>query len=95
VFLARGPGLRKGLRLGEISILDVAPTVLHSLGSPVPRELEGAVPWEAYDAVARSKGASAEMARPREEVLAGAARPTLSQEDEKRLAAHLRALGYI
>jgi predicted AlkP superfamily phosphohydrolase/phosphomutase len=94
VFLARGPGLRKGLRLGEISILDVAPTVLHALGVPVPRDLEGAVPWEAFNEAARSKGASAEKARPREEV-AAAARPTLSKEDEKRLAAHLRALGYI
>ena len=37
VFLAPGPGIRAGAELDELSILDVAPTLLYSLDVPIPR----------------------------------------------------------
>jgi len=52
VFLARGPGLRRGEALEALSILDVAPLVLHSLGLPIPVSMEGAVPSAAFEAAA-------------------------------------------
>ena len=35
----------------ELSILDIAPTVLYSLGLPLPEELQGRVPVEIYQDV--------------------------------------------
>jgi hypothetical protein len=43
VFMARGPGIRRGLSLPALSITDGAPTLLHTLGLPVPKDLEGRV----------------------------------------------------
>ena len=40
-FAAAGPGLPEGQRLGDLSILDVAPTCLHFLGQPIPRDMAG------------------------------------------------------
>ncbi len=49
IFVAAGPGIRQGLSLGHISILDVAPTLLHSLNLPVPEDLEGQVISQIYE----------------------------------------------
>jgi predicted AlkP superfamily phosphohydrolase/phosphomutase len=49
VFAAHGPGVRNGLRLSSLSILDVAPLVLYSMGLPIPVDLEGQVPVEIVD----------------------------------------------
>ena len=43
IFMAYGPDIQKGKRLKPISILDLAPTVLHMMNKPVPAELEGKV----------------------------------------------------
>jgi len=43
VFMAKGPGLRQGLALPALSIIDVAPTLLYCLDLPVPSDLEGRV----------------------------------------------------
>jgi hypothetical protein len=42
IFVALGRGVPAGARLGRVSALDVAPTVLALLGVPAPVELEGA-----------------------------------------------------
>jgi predicted AlkP superfamily phosphohydrolase/phosphomutase len=43
IFIAAGPGIHAGVDLPEASILDLAPTILHLLGEPVPREMDGRV----------------------------------------------------
>ena len=48
MFGARGPAIRPGFVANELSILDIAPTVLYSLGLPLPAELQGRVPEEIY-----------------------------------------------
>jgi predicted AlkP superfamily phosphohydrolase/phosphomutase len=50
IVLAAGPGIRKNVTLAEpLSILSVAPTVLHSLGLDIPGHLEGRVAEEIFD----------------------------------------------
>jgi predicted AlkP superfamily phosphohydrolase/phosphomutase len=46
MFLAAGPGIRAGEAVGELSLVDVAPFVLHRLGLPVPDDMAGRVPVE-------------------------------------------------
>jgi predicted AlkP superfamily phosphohydrolase/phosphomutase len=44
IFLAKGPGIKKGAILPQLSIIDVAPSILYSLGLDVPSDLEGDFP---------------------------------------------------
>ena len=55
IFAARGPGIKRGVRTGELSLLDVTPMLLYSLGVAVPSELEGRVPLEIFEVAFRAK----------------------------------------
>jgi predicted AlkP superfamily phosphohydrolase/phosphomutase len=92
IFFAGGQGVRQGVRLPAISLLDVAPFLLHTLGLPIPNDLEGRVPAEALDPAWSTKHA----------VRAGAAaaerapdKPMLNPEAEEEILQRLRALGYL
>jgi len=65
IFLASGPGIRRGEVVGDLSILDVTPALMHSLGRPVPHEFEGRLPVEIFDEAhaARSAGVAATSVR--------------------------------
>jgi predicted AlkP superfamily phosphohydrolase/phosphomutase len=43
IFLAWGPDVREGGRVSEATVVDVAPTALHSVGEPVPQAADGDV----------------------------------------------------
>ncbi|MDZ7342817.1 MAG: alkaline phosphatase family protein [candidate division KSB1 bacterium] len=43
IFFITGPDIKKGKQLNGIDIYDVAPTVLHLLGLPIPRDFDGRV----------------------------------------------------
>lgn len=49
VFIASGPGIRRGVLLPALSILDIAPILLYTLGLPVPEELEGRIPKALFE----------------------------------------------
>ncbi|MEK6675818.1 MAG: alkaline phosphatase family protein [Planctomycetota bacterium] len=49
VLIAHGLGFRRGTTVDMQSILDVAPTCLHSLDIPIPSDLEGRVMTDLYD----------------------------------------------
>jgi predicted AlkP superfamily phosphohydrolase/phosphomutase len=93
IFAARGPGIRKGDAADTLSILDVAPIILHSLGLAVPEDMEGAVPpclYEKPQDVLRKRSDVAAPGGDREL----AAVTALSREDEEVVLARLRELGY-
>ena len=48
VFIASGPGIRVGTTLAGASILDLAPTILHLAGLPVPSVMDGRVLGEIF-----------------------------------------------
>ncbi len=43
ILVAAGPHIRRGVKLEATSVLDVTPTLLHYLGLPVARDMEGRV----------------------------------------------------
>jgi predicted AlkP superfamily phosphohydrolase/phosphomutase len=43
IFMAYGPRVRRGARIEGATMVDVAPTVLHGLGLPVPANMDGQV----------------------------------------------------
>lgn len=46
MLLAAGPGIRQDTAIDELSLLDVTPILLYSLGVSLPDDLEGRVPAE-------------------------------------------------
>jgi len=97
VFVACGPGLRRGHRMeGSLSLLDVAPLLLYALDIPVPADLERPVPAQLFDPAWLEQhpvkvGAPTEPVRP----LQSAARSTEDLESEQEVLERLRALGYV
>jgi predicted AlkP superfamily phosphohydrolase/phosphomutase len=43
ILVARGPSIRPGVKVDGASLLDIAPTILHLAGAPVPGDLDGKV----------------------------------------------------
>jgi len=48
IFLAYGPGIKKGQRV-DAKIYDIAPTILHIFGLPVPNDMDGRVLMEIFE----------------------------------------------
>jgi arylsulfatase A-like enzyme len=44
-----GSGVRKGIELNGVSVLDIAPTVLYLCGLPVGRDMDGKVLLDAFE----------------------------------------------
>jgi predicted AlkP superfamily phosphohydrolase/phosphomutase len=88
IFIARGPELGAG-ELPPAAIEDIAPTILHLCGLPVPEDMDGRVLTEMLEAptvVRRAAAASAASA------------PTasaFSPEEEAAVQERLRQLGYL
>ncbi len=89
-----GPAFRSGGRLSEASILDLAPTLLHLLGQPVPDDMDGRVLLEAFT----EEFAAAHPVRTRRGPADGdgpGGGDTYTQEETEQVAERLRALGYL
>jgi predicted AlkP superfamily phosphohydrolase/phosphomutase len=48
IFIASGPDIRQPLLLSEAAIIDLAPTILHLMGLPVPASMDGRVLTEVF-----------------------------------------------
>ncbi|MBW2602902.1 MAG: alkaline phosphatase family protein [Deltaproteobacteria bacterium] len=97
IFLAGGPGIRKSLATAQLSILDVAPTLLYSLGIHIPSDFEGRLPVEIFETSFFSKHPQqkggptqppASYALKQEEYIT-------PEDEEKKIFDQLQALGYL
>jgi predicted AlkP superfamily phosphohydrolase/phosphomutase len=93
IFVAAGPEIQRGARLAPLSILDVAPLMLHELGLPIPEALEGRLVIEALDPDALA------VRPPRREAstssVATVEELPLDAEAETEILERLRSLGYV
>ncbi len=97
VFVAAGKGIKKGMQAPQFSILDVAPTLLYSLGLEIPQDFEGRLPKEIFKpqflqehpvrigAPTRSVDSVGLKEEPE----------TFSEEEEKQIFEQMKALGYL
>jgi len=88
IFIARGPEVRPGEAVESARILDLAPTILHLMGLPVPDDMDGRVLTEAMSTSRPVERRSASLTG--EEAGAG-----LSAEETAEVEDRLRALGYL
>jgi len=91
ILIACGPDIRRGCDLDRASIFDIAPTVLHLLGAPLPDDVDGAVLRRIFreDSELASKAASFQPALrlPEQEVDV--------ESDDEVIKDRLRDLGYL
>jgi len=96
IYLAAGPGIQAGTVGPEMSIVDIAPLVLHRLGLPIPDDMAGRMAPELFEA--------GELDRhPPVTVHASAPVPALTRsvsvelepEEQAAVMERLRALGYV
>jgi predicted AlkP superfamily phosphohydrolase/phosphomutase len=95
VFLAAGPDIEPGTVLPSLSILDVAPLILHSLGLEVPMDMEGRVPEAILKAGSLASrpvriGAGGVVASPDSRW-----EQQMGPDEEAALMERLRQLGYV
>jgi hypothetical protein len=96
IFLARGPGIRAGVSLPELSIVDVAPLLLHSLDVPVPEGLCGQLPvavFEPTELERRPPRMAERCAQPAPAAPVPVLPPDLAAEE--LVLKRLQALGYV
>jgi predicted AlkP superfamily phosphohydrolase/phosphomutase len=92
MLIAKGPGFRKGATIEGATLLDLAPTILHLLGSAVPNDMDGRVLAELFeegflkDHPVAYRETGLEEARQDCEV---------SPEDQEIILQRLKGLGYI
>jgi predicted AlkP superfamily phosphohydrolase/phosphomutase len=97
VFVAAGKGIRKGSRVPQLSILDVAPALLYSLGIEIPIDFEGRLPEEIFEPSHFQKhpfriGAPS---HPPNSNKFKEERQATSEDEEKQIFEQMRALGYL
>jgi predicted AlkP superfamily phosphohydrolase/phosphomutase len=96
IFVAAGPGVRAGERLPRLSILDVAPIVLYSLGLPLPSDLEGSIPQLLFDdALVAEHPPTIGGPTLRLDESAATDADGYTEREEEILTERLRALGYV
>jgi len=93
VFIMRGDGVRRGMILNNINIMDVVPTILKAMKLPIPSDLDGKVPIEGFEPLyLKAHPIRYKTVRtPRTQSL----KFKWTKEDEKLVKQKLKALGYL
>lgn len=88
ILVAHGPAIRADAQPANPSLIDLAPTILHLLGLPIPRDIDGRVLDELLvESHPVEFGGSAELER--------APGEAYSTEEEARVVERLKELGYL
>jgi predicted AlkP superfamily phosphohydrolase/phosphomutase len=95
IFMASGPGIRAGARVAELSIVDVAPFVLHRLGLPVPDDMAGRVPVEVLEPDALLRRPPRRAPAPAIPGVRADGGLVFEPDEQAAVLARLRALGYV
>ncbi|MEW5986334.1 MAG: alkaline phosphatase family protein [Chloroflexota bacterium] len=94
IFFLRGPSVRPGLELRDVTIRDLAPTALHLLGLPVPEDMDGRVVSEALnEQFVKSHPIQRVMVSGNGQQRNGQGYATTA--DEAQIRARLASLGYL
>ncbi len=99
IFFAAGPGIRSGASVEELSIVDVAPLLLHQLGLPVPDDMSGSVPEAVFEPGELERRPVTHVPAPAPAALVSSPAADvdvhLEPEEQAALMERLRALGYV
>jgi len=97
IFIAQGPGIHEGKVLPLMQMVDVAPTLLYSLGLPVPVDFEGRMPEGLFDPLFLQKHPyrTGEPTKSPDAEASGSDKTRMEPEEEQKILDQLKALGYV
>lgn len=97
ILLARGPSIRQGVSVDELSILDVAPLILYALDLPVPLDMAGRLPEQVLrpDHLQRRPPQAMSVTPPRRAPEPAPEEFVYDADAEQTVLNRLRALGYV
>jgi predicted AlkP superfamily phosphohydrolase/phosphomutase len=90
IFIAHGPPIKENQHLSKANILDLAPTILHLLGDPVPRLMDGQVLQSIF-----REPADITFVEEDEDETGKVDSQALSEEETRQVEERLRSLGYL
>ena len=95
ILVLHGPGICSGVTVEGASIADLAPTILHLMGLPVPENMDGRVLLDALTEEARAARPVHYIAAEDEEEPGGPTGDVYSDADSAEVEARLAGLGYL
>jgi predicted AlkP superfamily phosphohydrolase/phosphomutase len=99
ILIAAGPAFQTGAEPQGAALLDVAPTVLHLLGVPVPQDMDGRVLSELFEPgstlVPTAAALEPELALAQSQRNASSTSSTYSDDDDDAIKRRLADLGYL
>jgi predicted AlkP superfamily phosphohydrolase/phosphomutase len=91
IFLASGSCIRHS-QIGEVTLLDITPTILYALGLPLLRDFDGRVLSECFkESFAKSRQIQWERTRVEDQ----GERYEINEEEEEAVKRRLKELGYL
>jgi len=96
VFIAGGHQIKKGLEIQQHSLLNIAPTVLHSMNLAIPKDFEGKVTTEIFepDFLKLNPVKIDESTICQDNILGKESEAGLKESDEAQILERLKDLGY-
>jgi len=92
IFIAYGRAIRKGIQIEGTKMVDLAPTVLYSMGIPIPDDMDGRILSEIFTdqfiQTNKVESRQAQKLRPSKDHV-------LSDHEQEEMKKALRGLGYI
>lgn len=94
IFLAKGPGIQKGLSARQMSIEDVTPCLLYSLGLDVPENFDGKLPSDVFEPSFINEH-PCRIGAPTVPVGSYGEKVNMGEQEKKEIFEQLKALGYL
>ena len=93
IFISKGKGIKQDMELDSARIIDVAPTILHVMGSAVPEDMDGRVLKEIFEpnSTLATRDVRYEKVVERKDM----SEFIMSKDDQEKVEARLRQLGYL
>ena len=95
IFLVAGPSASGGHQLDSISIVDLAPTIMHLMGLEIPGDLDGRVILEAFESTSEVATRKPQYGLADGCLSNGAEQPGSDEHDDLVIVERLRGMGYL
>jgi predicted AlkP superfamily phosphohydrolase/phosphomutase len=95
ILMVSGIDIQQPMQLSDVAIIDLAPTILHMLGLPVPVDMDGRVLTELFKAKSRGSRPVSYADRSQPQGDLSALRRDYTEDEEEAIRVRLQGLGYI
>lgn len=95
IFVARGPHVKSTREIGDLSVYDIAPTILYMMEVPIPDYMDGRVLEELFDDEYRSSRKVLRDSVLEEGNIQGTEEKVYSDKDSGKILEKLKSLGYM